>query len=131
MYQEAYITLVPTVSLPTGTSKGGKDALDIEGIRSLVIESQNGEVITPKTIKKEAKKKGFDAFKTHQDLVSYQYLLSTFLTVDSKTIPTRMIDGFFYFDQLEIDEHSNSRIIKPSDVFKYDANEVAYKEYFA
>ena len=127
VYQEAWITLIPTVSLPSGIAKGGKDALDIEGIRTLVVESQNGEVITPKTIKKEAKKKGFDAFKSQQDLVAYQYLLSTFLTVDSKTIPTRMIDGFFSFDQLEIDEHSNSRIIKPSDVFKYDENEVAYK----
>ena len=55
-YQEALITLIPTVSIIGNSSSGGSNAKDIEAIRKIVINANNSEIITPSTLAAEAEK---------------------------------------------------------------------------
>lgn len=126
--QYALIKLIPTCSIISSEAIGGKDALDIEGIRELVVQSGKGEVITPTTLSIAAKKKGFSSFKKRHDMYSLEYTLSSFLTDSNNNIVlSKMIDAYFLYSDLGVETGSNSRIISPSDGFEYDADKKAYK----
>lgn len=126
--QYALVNLIPTFSIVSTEATGGKDSLDLEGIRELAIQSGRGEVITPTSLSINAKKNGFSSFKKRHDMYSLEYTLSSFLT-DSNNgiIPSKMIDAYFSYNELGVESGSNARIIAPSDGFEFDDNLQVYK----
>lgn len=127
-YQYALVNMIPTCSIISTEATGGEDSLDLEGIRELVIQSGRGEVITPTSLSIAAKKKGFSTFKKRHDMYSLEYTLSSFLNdSDNNIIPSKMINGYFSYDELAIESGSNSRIITPADGFEYDEDLQAYR----
>lgn len=126
--QYALLQIIPTCSIISNESVGGKNALDIEGIRKLVILSGDGEVITPTSLAVDANNKGFSTFKKRHDLYSLEYVLSSFLTNadDGYIVPSKTIDGYFSFDEIPVNVETNSRIITPSNAFTYDSSRKAY-----
>lgn len=126
--QYALVNMVATGSLIGKEAVGGKDALDLEGIRDLVIQSGKGEVITPTSLANKANKSGFSVFKKRHDISTLEYTLSSFLTDDNGYIvPSKFIDGYYAFSDIPVDTESNSRIIKPCDSFTYDSEKDMYK----
>lgn len=127
-YQEALNPLVATCTIAGKESSGGNNDKSLEEIRELVIESNKGEVITPASLAYAAKQRGFSATKRQHDLLAFSYLLSSTLTnpEDSGIMPSRMINGFFKLKDVPVDTESNSRIIYPADVYKYDENDQKY-----
>lgn len=126
--QYALLNIIPTCTLIGEEATGGKDALDLEGIRDLVIQSGKGEVITPTSLANKANKAGFSVFKKRHDLSTLEYTLSSFLT-DSKgyIVPSKFIDGYFAFSDIDVDSESNARMVTPSDSFSYDSSRDMYK----
>lgn len=127
--QYALLQIIPTCSIISNESTGGRNSLDLEGIRGLVIQSGNGEVITPATIKSVANKRGFSPFKKRHDLYALEYVLSSFLTnvENGYIIPSKTIDGYFSFDDIPVNTETNSRMITPSNAFIYDKESKMYK----
>ena len=128
VYQEALNSVIPTTSIAGNEASGGKNAMSLDEIRALVIASKQGEVVTPATLDSASRKNGFTAVKKQHDLLSFSYLLSSYLksSADGSIIPTKMIDGYFEFSDLAIDKESNSRIITPSDAFDFNKDESRY-----
>ena len=126
--QYALLNIIPTCTLIGEEAVGGTDALDLEGIRNLVIQSGKGEVITPTSLANKANKSGFSVFKKRHDLNTLEYVLSSFLT-DSNgyTVPSKFINGYFAFSDIAVDTESNSRMVVPSDAFSYDSTTDMYK----
>lgn len=121
VYQEAIINITPNGSIQTSKSTGGYSSKSLEDIRNLVINKQNDTIITPSTLSKAATDKGFDSFKTRQDLLSFEYTLTSFLT-DKKNnvIPTKTIDVSYLYSDIAINLETGSRMITPSDVFRHN-----------
>lgn len=126
--QYALLNIIPTCTLIGEEATGGKDALDLEGIRDLVIQSGKGEVITPTSLANKANKAGFSVFKKRHDLNTLEYTLSSFLTDNNGYIvPSKFIDGYFAFSDIDVDSESNARMVTPSDSFSYDSSRDMYK----
>lgn len=126
--QYALVSMIPTLSIISTEASGGKDALDLEGIRELAIQSGRGEVITPTSLSIAAKKNGFSSFKKRHDMYSLEYTLSSFLTdKESNIIPSKMINAYFSYADLPVEAGSNARFISPSDGFIYDSDLQVYK----
>jgi len=126
--QYALVNMIPTCSIISSEAAGGKDDLDLEGIRELVIQSERGEVITPTSLSIAAKKNGFSSHKKRHDMYSLEYTLSSFLnTKNDVVIPSKMINAYFSYSDLAVESGSNSRIITPADGFDYDPDLQAYK----
>ena len=126
-YQEALVNIVPTISVFGTSAENGSNSKTLEEVRTLVAESGNGEVITPSTLSSAALKRGFSTYIQRHDLLSFEFMLTSFLKYGSNIIPTKMIDGFFSFADVDVDTESNARIISPSDVFRYDEDTQKYK----
>lgn len=126
--QYALVNMIPTFSIISTEAVGGSDALDLEGIRELAIQSGRGEVITPTSLSIKAKKEGFSSFKKRHDMYSLEYTLSSFLTDGNNgIIPSKMINSYFLYSDLDIESGSNARFITPSDGFEFDSDFQAYK----
>ena len=118
--QEGLVNLVPTITITSTSASGGTNAKDLEGIRKIVESSNKGEVITPATLSYKATERGFSVHKQRHDLLSFEYMLSSFIKTENNVIPTKMIDGYFNESYVDLDLESNSRIIKPSYIFRKD-----------
>lgn len=128
-FQEAMLAMVPTISIYSPTASGGKNAMTLEEVRTLAIESGNGEVITPATLQAAAKKRGFDSYTEQHDLLDFSYMLTSYLTCgeNKNIVPTRMIKGYFNYNEIELDDDSGSCVIKPNDVFQLNTSNQLYK----
>lgn len=124
--QEGLVNLIPTITITGTSASGGENAKDIEGVRKLVESANKGEVITPTTLSYKATENGFSVYKKRHDLISFEYMLSSFIKTENSVIPTKMIDGYFNESYIPLDLESNSRIIKPSYVFRKDKNSNNY-----
>lgn len=125
-FQEPLVNLIPTVSIIGTAAKNGSNAKTLEEVRAIVQEVGKGEVITPTTLKLAALKKGFSTYKQRHDLISFEYLLTSFLKYENTVIPTKMINGSYRFSEVPVDIESNSRIITPADVFRYNEDTDMY-----
>lgn len=126
--QEALVNLIPSGTLKDVSATGGSDAKTIEDVRSLITQDISSEYITPSQITSAAEKVGMTAYKFRHDLISIEYILTSFLQDAShNVIPTKMIDVKYNYDDVPLDTSTSSRIIKPSDVFEYSDTDKEYK----
>jgi hypothetical protein len=126
-YQEAIIPLIPTGSLLDFHAVGGKDSLSIEEVRRLVISRSMQTVITPMSLMQACAGKDFSYAPIRHDLLDWEYRLSKFLRdANGNIVPSRSMNVSFLFSELENTTETNSRVIAPYDIFRY--NEVD-KEY--
>lgn len=127
-YQEALVNLVPYGTLDDCKATGGKDAKTIEEIRALVTSDTSSYYIAPNALEKAAAKYGLSTFKFRQDLLAFEYIVSSYMS-DSNgyIIPTKMIDATYLYSEIALNAETSSRMITPSDVFEYDAETKAYK----
>lgn len=126
--QYQLLNIIPTISIIGSEAIGGANDLDIEGIRKLVLDSGNNEVITPTSLANKAKAAGFSSFKTRHDLFALEYTLSSYLTDNNGYIvPSKNINAHFALSDIDINTESNSRFITPSDSFTYDSLTKTYK----
>lgn len=125
-YQESLINIIPTVSITSSAARNGSNAKTLDEVRQIVKDASTGEVITPTSLNTAALKKGFSAHKQRHDLLAFEYLLTSFLKYKNSVIPTKMINGAYNFSDIPLDQDSNSRMIYPSDVFKYNPTSAVY-----
>jgi hypothetical protein len=127
-YQEALLPLIPTGSLNTMKADGGRDALSIEEVRTLVINRMMNMIITPSALDQAAREVGFSEEKVRHDLLEWNYRLSKSLQdSDGNIIPSRTIDSTFLFSEIPNNVETNSRVIAPHDTFRYDKINKEYK----
>ena len=126
-FQEPLVNLIPTVSIISSAAKNGSDAKTLEEVRVLAQESGKGDVLTPTTLKSYALKRGFSTYKQRHDLMAFIYMLTSFLKYNNTVIPTKMINGSYKFSEVPIDTESNSRIITPADIFRYNDESNMYE----
>jgi hypothetical protein len=128
MYEEALISLIPTGSLNDLSAIGGKDALSLEEVRSLVINRSMNTVITPTSLELAASEVGFAVHEARHDLLEWKYILSKSLTDNiGNVIPSRTIDISFLYSELTMNGSTNSRTISPYDIYQFNAIDRDYK----
>jgi hypothetical protein len=120
IYQEPLLSLIPTVSLKDSTAAGGKNALGIEEVRSLVINNSMDSIITQASLNRVSHDLNFTVTEMRHDLLVWEYRLSRFLQdKEGSVVPSRTVNLSYYYSQLIKLQETDSYVISPGDIFTH------------
>jgi hypothetical protein len=120
--QDRILSLLPYLSVRSGVIEGGKDPLNIQQIKDLVIRrGSNVKVLTPGEIERKAKEEyALYAEKIRDDPRCLEYKFSGVLrnSLDSSVFSSSVFTSIYDFKNIPINQEINSRIISPKTIYE-------------
>lgn len=126
-FEQAIATVTPLITSKAIASTGGRNQMSFEEIRDYVInKSSENLTITPSELERKAANYDCTIEKIRHDILVLMYRINSILTDGTDYISSGMGVFRFNLDDLVYKSETKSRMLKPSDIFKYNEKDEYY-----